>query len=131
MDAINSKISFSLQVTCDRFTKESSEDEGFSRPFLKGQKARERNIESFFEYKNLSANPTTAQRIIPSVEILLTTEDLSAESHPGYEHGNPMIKPILVGPQAMKLKQNPNALNKINHKRNLNMDYMLPSEVPP
>ena len=50
--------------------------------------SREKLINSYEEYLEILGNGGY-NRIMPAIEIVLSTEDLSHENNPGYEHGNP------------------------------------------
>ncbi len=102
MGGIHSCLKFQLQFTEDRCpailnSSPTKNPTRGSRP--------EMLIETYEEYESCKMESSTG-RIMPAIEIVLTTDDVSLESHPGFMRGNPQIKTILVGPQCMKIKKN-------------------------
>ena len=73
---------------------------------------------------------------MPAIEIMLTVIDLTDYNLPGYEHGNPMVKPIMIGQNnnyvfPYKSKEKKAVLSTVMRKRNLNDDFRLPPSTNP
>ena len=89
---------------------------------------RDHPIKTYGEYKRC----TERDRVVPAIEIILTKKGDAVAHLPGYTVANPAVKPILVGERALTRKRNPQILEQLNKRRNLNSDYRIPNciEVP-
>jgi hypothetical protein len=66
---------------------------------------------------------------MPAVEIVLSIDEFNMEGHPGIEKAGPVIRPILFGKNALKIKSDEDAYSKLCLKRDLNLEYMMVPEA--
>jgi hypothetical protein len=64
-------------------------------------------VESYEHYSMLRANPETLVRLIPAIEIVLATRDITnLDFEAGFQRCKPKIKPIVSGPGYSTVKNN-------------------------
>lgn len=100
---LHAYTNFGLQLTIDR-TFTSPEE------WKRGSKLR--NRETFIQSREVldKALATSGDRVVPAVEIILSKVSLFEETHPGHQESNPKVQPILIGPGALKSKNNSKVL---------------------